>query len=123
MAMEDKEVVTTVEGNLCVPSLGVIEAEFTPNPDPTVQLPTPNSMGTEELATVTMEMLLVSLGFIAGHVRQPTHSRTSCAPTVTVVFSEVIAMRECQSGCVYFGNSQNYWLSVANCLSPQLFFQ
>ena len=34
MSREDKEVVATVEGNLCVPSQGVIEAGFTPTPDP-----------------------------------------------------------------------------------------
>ena len=39
-------------------------------------------------------MGLVSLGFIAGLVAQPTQIRTRGAPTVTFVFSEVIAMRE-----------------------------
>ena len=78
-------------------------------------------MGTEELARGTLGVDLVSLGFIAGHVTQPTQIRTMCAPIVTIVFSEVIAMRECQSGCMYFGNSQNYRLAVANCLSPQFF--
>ena len=39
-------------------------------------------------------MGLVSLGFIAGLATQPTQIRTRCAPTVTFVFSEVIAMRE-----------------------------
>ena len=51
-------------------------------------------MGTEELTRGTLGMGLVSLGFIAGLVNQPTQIRTRCAPTVSIVFSEVIAMRE-----------------------------
>ena len=43
---------------------------------------------------VTLGVGRVSLGFIAGHVTQPTQIRTRCAPTVTIVFSKVIAMRE-----------------------------
>ena len=74
----------------------------------------------EELTMVTLGVGRVSLGFIAGHVTQPTQIRTRCAPTVTIVFSEVIAMREQgQSEFGYFWGFQNYWLSVApNCLSP-----
>ena len=48
----------------------------------------------EELTRVTLGMGLVSLGFIAGLAVQPTQIRIRCAPIVTIVFSEVIAMRE-----------------------------
>ena len=73
----------------------------------------------EELTRVTFGMGLVSLGFIAVHVTQPTQIRTRCAPTATIVFSEVIAMRESGANRIWviFGFSQYYWHSVALILS------
>ena len=46
------------------------------------------------MARGTLGVDLVSLGFIAGLVAQPTQIRIRCAPIVTIVCSEVIAMRE-----------------------------
>ena len=50
----------------------------------------------EELAGVAMDMVLVSLGLIAGPVAQPTQVRTRSVPTATTVSSEVIAGVRCQ---------------------------
>ena len=48
----------------------------------------------EELTRVTLGTGLASLGSIAGHATQPTQTGTRCVPTVIMVFSEIIAMRE-----------------------------
>ena len=46
------------------------------------------------MTRVTLVTGLASLGLIAGLVTQPTQVRTRCVPTVIMVFSEIIAMRE-----------------------------
>ena len=94
MSAEDKEAVATVEGKMSVPSQEVLEAVETPILGPKEWLPTPNSVGMEELTRVTLGTGLNSLGLIAGHVLQPTQTRIRCVPTATIVFSEIIAMRE-----------------------------
>ena len=80
----------------------------------------------EELTRVTPGMGLVSLGFIAVLVIQPTQIITRCAPIATIVFSEVIAMRESGANRIWviFGFSQYYRHSVALILSiiPNFFF-
>ena len=74
----------------------------------------------EELAMVTLGMGLVSLGLIAGLVAQPTQIRTRCAPIATIVFSEIIAMRESRPSriWVFLGHFQNYWHPVAQIVCP-----
>ena len=76
----------------------------------------------EELTRVTMGTDLNSLGLIVGLVIQPTLTRIRCAPTATLVFSEIIAMREQgYSEFGYFRFPELLAFGAPNCQSP-LFF-